>query len=481
MELLVLLHLKKEVIKMKRIYFLIVIFLVLSFLAFSQSVWWNQTSGVSSSLNSVYFIDNNTGFAVGDHYTILKTPNAGNNWLIQQINEAELRGFFSVYFVNNSTGWAVGDGKILKTTNCGINWKGQSSGTGYWFKSVYFIDNNVGWIVGGDGVIINTTNGGTNWTAQSSGTSTWLISVHFEDPDLGWAVGEHGIILCTTNGGINWTGQTSGTEDLISVFFIDANTGWTAGHDYFQTSGKILKTTNGGTNWINQPGVTNKDLNSVYFINDNTGWLVGYHNIFKTTNGGTNWISQTNSPNNNLRSIYVTGLDTAWVVGDSGKILSSTDISLGSLHHDVGVTSIIVPVQDSTYYAGCFSLMQIYPKVEVKRFDTNNPINLFDVHCEITKGINIVYSKTVQDYLSAGETHTISFDYFAWLSDDLDHSEYSLKSWTSLASDSNLTNDTARSIFKIKNPGYGYSEACNYYFINNTTDAFFLYMAKCGI
>ena len=96
----------------------------------------------------------------------------------------------SVDFINSNTGWAVGGyGTILKTTNGGTNWTSQTSGTSNTLCSVNFVDQNTGWAVGESGTILKTTNGGTNWISQTSGTTNTLFSVNFVDQNTGWAVG----------------------------------------------------------------------------------------------------------------------------------------------------------------------------------------------------------------------------------------------------------------------------------------------------
>jgi photosystem II stability/assembly factor-like uncharacterized protein len=60
-----------------------------------------------------------------------------------------------------------------------------------------------GWAVGDAGTIINTTNGGVSWTSQTSGTTNALRDVQFVDTSNGWAVGDGGVILHTSNGGAN--------------------------------------------------------------------------------------------------------------------------------------------------------------------------------------------------------------------------------------------------------------------------------------
>jgi photosystem II stability/assembly factor-like uncharacterized protein len=149
----------------------------------------------------------------------------------------------SIFFVDSNTGYTVGEnGLILKTLNGGTTWTIQPSGTTNELSSVYFTDTETGYIVDLEGTIRKTTNGGTSWTSLNSENANELWSVYFPDANKGYTVGEYGTILITTNGGTHWTNQTSGTlKSLYSVYFTDANTGYAVGD-----SGTILKTTNGG-------------------------------------------------------------------------------------------------------------------------------------------------------------------------------------------------------------------------------------------
>ena len=52
---------------------------------------------------------------------------------------------------------------------------------------------------------IKTTDGGINWTTQTSGTTLNLYETSFPDVNTGYVVGEGGRILKTTNGGTTWT------------------------------------------------------------------------------------------------------------------------------------------------------------------------------------------------------------------------------------------------------------------------------------
>ncbi len=208
---------------------------------------------------------------------------------------------WSTFFVNDSTGWIVGsDGFVKKTTNSGLDWVEQNSGTSQTLKSVQFINENTGWICGEDGLIIKTTNGGQSWIELSSGTTQILNDLHFIDINTGYIVGFNETILKTTNGGTNWFTLSSGnTFDLFSVDFIDTYIGYAVGG---RDSSKFLKTTDGGITWnirtLDLVAINTPMLNCVEFIDENTGWvgsegqfLNHSGNISKTTDGGETWFS----------------------------------------------------------------------------------------------------------------------------------------------------------------------------------------------
>jgi hypothetical protein len=139
-------------------------------------------------------------------------------------------------------------GYILKTTDGGVSWNSQNSGTNQDITSIFFVDNQTGWVVGESGTIIKTTNGGENWFNQTSAVNHHLSSVYFTDNQTGWVVGYSGSVMKTTNGGLNWVLQRSGTTNyLYDVSFADANNGWAVGNN-----GTILHTTNGGVTFIEE-------------------------------------------------------------------------------------------------------------------------------------------------------------------------------------------------------------------------------------
>ena len=127
---------------MKRLSIILTVFLVSS--VSSAQDWVLQNSGVDETLYSVCFLNPDTGYAVGDFGTIIKTTDGGQSWIIQY--SGTLMPLYSVSFVNTNIGFVVGEYRtILKTTNGGLTWIAIESLADYYtLTSVFFIDENNG-------------------------------------------------------------------------------------------------------------------------------------------------------------------------------------------------------------------------------------------------------------------------------------------------------------------------------------------------
>jgi len=282
--------------------------------------WVSLNSGTTSALKSVFFTDVNTGYAVGDGGTILKTTDGGINWAVQ--TSSTTSSLTKVYFPNTNTGYVVGANEIiLKTINGGINWTKQTStiSSPYYLRSVYFTDADTGYVVGDNGKILKTVDGGENWTNQTSGATTAIWSVFFTNSNTGYSVGSLATIFKTTDGGANWTKQSmptnGGATSLRSVHFPSENIGYVVG-----SNGMIFKTTDGGINWSQQICAMPKpELYSVFFISDNSGYAAGNMGVLlRTIDGGVNWTRETNIITTS-NSIYFSN-NNGYNVGLQGKI-----------------------------------------------------------------------------------------------------------------------------------------------------------------
>lgn len=295
----------------------------------------SEIAQVARDMEAVKFIDDQTGFAVGGAGSvadrtgfIFETTDGGQNWSLNfllppsssvytRLNDLEFVGMI---------GWAVGEsGVILKTENAGQDWVYQSTGladTVRELKAVDFIDANRGWAVGEDGLILRTISGGTIWVQQTSNVTANLQSVHFVDDQNGFAVGVASSIARTTNGGSTWTRLTSLTDlvDLSDLHFVDATTGWIVG-----TNGRVYRTENGGDSWTRQSTPVTDGLTAVTFVNDSTGWVSGRGGVvLYTQNRGQNWIKQNTKTSVSLSDIMFINDSLGWVIGEDGFVLKTT-------------------------------------------------------------------------------------------------------------------------------------------------------------
>ena len=226
----------------------------------------------------MYFTDVFNGW-VASSTGIRNTTDGGFTWNLQSSSNVN-----SIFFLNQDFGWACGEnGLIIATTNGGLNWVSQISGGTGSLRAIQFVNQNIGWASESSGQLRKTTNGGSNWILAAFGIAGNISSLFFTNENTGWIAGGTGVISKSTNGGVSWIPQNSGIiSDLNSIYFPNSSTGWAVG-----AAGKILWTSNGGSNWFSQNGYTGKYLTSVKFVNHATGWIVGDEGtIIKTIDGG---------------------------------------------------------------------------------------------------------------------------------------------------------------------------------------------------
>ena len=146
------------------------------------------------------------------------------------------------------------------------------------------------------------------------------------------AVGDYGVVLLSDDEGKSFqqakTVPVSST--LTTVYFVDANNGWAAGH-----WGAILKTADAGQTWTIQRTdfVVDQPLFSIYFKNPTEGWAVGLWSLMlHTVDGGVTW-EKVNLPppagakkaDRNLYSIFADAKGDLFATSEQGRVLHSDD------------------------------------------------------------------------------------------------------------------------------------------------------------
>jgi photosystem II stability/assembly factor-like uncharacterized protein len=124
------------------------------------------SSGTSIPLYDADFLDNSRGYISGYNGTILRTSNAGEDWIKKTsgVNSP----LTSVFYYNDTTAYACGDGgTILKTNDGGNFWFHQNTGTSNNFGDIWFTSIDTGIVVGAGLSIMKTVIGGGYEPPQS--------------------------------------------------------------------------------------------------------------------------------------------------------------------------------------------------------------------------------------------------------------------------------------------------------------------------
>lgn len=212
-----------------------------------------------ASLQSVWFIDDRKGWAVGwtappgqsERAVIYSTQDGGHTWNPQYLADTSLDYFSEVRFADATTGWVVGGRDVVHTVDSGTTWKAQSvPGDAYLF-GLDAVSPTEAWVVGSDGVILHTVDGGTTWLQSKLPArfgSPLLNSVKFIDPRHGWVVGNDGLIFGTADGGATWRLESKGRSSYLRGLTSTKRYVFTYGND-----GIILRRTVGQVRPPRQP------------------------------------------------------------------------------------------------------------------------------------------------------------------------------------------------------------------------------------
>lgn len=311
----------------------------------ANAQWVALNSGTNNIIAGIYFVDDNTGFAVEYGGGIRKTTDGGATWAPQFSGTTEILA--NVWFTNALHGIVVGDNStILRTTDGGTNWIPVFCPVSAHLRGLWFVNNNVGYISGGDpgiyGVVLKTIDGGISWTDVSPvnppAATQVMHGICFTTPNDGYACNWDGYIMRTSDGGSTWTTSATPVSNnhLMNIFFTDANNGYCVGGDYdVNNTSVILKTTDAGATWtaLNNPHPTANFLLSVRFTDPNTGYVSGgnvQNNtgvILKTTDAGVTWTTENTIPNppKRLAVLSLPSPAVGYVCGLDGVILKISD------------------------------------------------------------------------------------------------------------------------------------------------------------
>jgi len=251
-----------------------------------------QNTNQTQPLNSIALFDSITCIVVGGIGTIVRTTNAGNNWLIVSHNFATNtldNDLVDIDFINDNEGFILDYRGILYcTTNAGISWLPKVL-PGSSHHCVSALDRNH-YAVGGFDLISITTNGGLTWNSPNVANGHNIYSISYADSNNILAVGDR-IIFRSTDGGITWSNQSSSCDEGL-ITHRDRNNVFVAGSISNNLFGNLLRSTNGGVTWntVSSGTTSFQPLKNITFFDSLNGTMLGcFGTVYRTSDGGNTW------------------------------------------------------------------------------------------------------------------------------------------------------------------------------------------------
>jgi photosystem II stability/assembly factor-like uncharacterized protein len=275
-----------------------------------SGTWTEQTSGITTALQSVSAVDDDIAWACGVSGKVLRTTNKGVNWVDKSGNIPTTNPLYNIFAWDANTAICVsspsagGSVTIYKTSNGGTNWI-----TGFTLTaSLAFGDDlymtsatnayYIGDPQGGNWHLLSSTNGGDNWATWSTfpttnTTGTYNNGACFLGTQVWFCDNGNSKINYSSNMGVNWSQQTITLTELTAICFINPTRGLAGGST---SASGLLSTTNGGTTWT---AITNPVTGSISgIVGASTSWWVSQQgtSVYTSSNDGANFSSAYTAP-----------------------------------------------------------------------------------------------------------------------------------------------------------------------------------------
>ncbi|HXS35233.1 MAG TPA: YCF48-related protein [Flavipsychrobacter sp.] len=400
----------------------LLLILIIALFAIPTMAQWVQLSKVSNdAVSAIFFLDANTGYVAGSNFglssDIYKTADGGTTWTKEYSTDSgiyvELK---AIWFTSSMNGFVAGDSNntpLLKyTTDGGTTWKTYStsfSATGS-FGDMRFINSTTGFLTGSDlgyhGYV--TTDGGATWNHMDTcGSFDYFVTINFLDANNGYTAGGSYTLTKTTDGGATWNPVASVPAATFfgdQIIFPSSNNAILLGEDLYTGYGG-LRSTDGLATWtplsITLPadynvlsGIAYSDPQNVYVIGDSTG--AGIPFIFHSSDSGTTWgyMALPVAAKGYLHSIYFVGNSVGFVGGDSGLVLK---LNLGT-----NVPQTFIAKRDFVVYPNPVS-GYINWKTSVNNSISNDvDVSLYDVAGRLITTVPFSQGRINLDNLASG-------------------------------------------------------------------------------
>ncbi len=292
----------------------LVFYLPMSILAQGNWEWANPKPG-GETYNDAFFIDDQTGWIVGQKGQILKTSDGGLSWIAQESGTED--PLQDICFLDALVGYTGGGFNVFKTEDGGAHWQKLALTTNGSINTLFFISKNKGWLATSNNYIYITEDGGQSWTFYYQGSPYAITSLYFTDEMTGFWLGFGGINK-TTDGGktfrLIFNAPMAWSYNRVS--FISPTTAYILGD-----GGVIAKSIDTGESWTQVYKFVNVNVSNIYFKDEQNGCAVG-GGIWTTNDGGITWKKVLETTG--LYDVAFSGL-SGCAVGYQGQIWATKD------------------------------------------------------------------------------------------------------------------------------------------------------------
>jgi photosystem II stability/assembly factor-like uncharacterized protein len=219
-------------------------------------------------------------------------------------------------FADDVHGWAVGDmGTVLATSDGGLTWSGQQSGSGLYLGSVVGIDSRTAWAAAQSPEVMRTTDGGATWERQAFGGEMYVQSIGASSADIAWVV-DYSAAYVTQDGGKYW--KTVSSPDFLGPLTVTPGLDVWRSLNAADASVPLLRSSDLGATWV---PVAQPPLEAgLWRSGSQLQFADRQHGLFTTFESGVETSTQ----------LYISRY-TAWLTDDSGGSWRQVTPSPGSI------------------------------------------------------------------------------------------------------------------------------------------------------
>ncbi|MCA9726245.1 MAG: T9SS type A sorting domain-containing protein [Candidatus Eisenbacteria bacterium] len=253
---------------------------------------WAQPRPQGNAIHDLAFVDDLTGYGVGERGSVVRTEDGGESWqLITDIN-AFTADLHALEILPDGTLLAAGAAPgIFRSVDDGVTWEEVANPAG---TTLWALDRGASGrldAAGNGGIVLRSTDDGDSWVSIGPGIGS-IAAQHWSSELVGIVVGDD-VAHRTTDGGQTWNQMFAfdafGYRD---TYFVDPQHGFvTADFQYWET-------TDGGVSWTHHDQFVSPLYRHRTVAVDTMHWFSVTHlegaELWETTDGGSSWTQRVN-------------------------------------------------------------------------------------------------------------------------------------------------------------------------------------------